>query len=204
MKNIIKTNILLMLFFILFFLFFSIGCNNKKKEINKPVNVSAKVSDDKKKESANIEVRLPVLTSLSKDFKEWDLQSEKIIYDDKKNTAYAKGIKCIFYNKEKKEYITLTSEGAYVDLNSNSLKFKGEVKITSKQGVNMIITRAVWDGKKKKIFGYDNVRVNDGVSDIFSDKIEIDPALNTIKFYGNVKAKFNEKDDLIIKTKKYE
>jgi LPS export ABC transporter protein LptC len=112
------------------------------------------------------DVRLELTNMISrKDHaKYWDMQADVIYVNEETKKGEAKNIKVVFFDEKGKPSMSFASDGADIDMESQSLHFKSKVTGVMASGEKIEIARLVWDGKKKRVFGYDSIKVTRGKS----------------------------------------
>lgn len=192
MKNFKKQFFFNLLILILIGLFFTV-LFWPEKEKEKPQPKPAAVKKEMPREAKNdAEFEKTKLASLNNDKKEWELSAKNITYDQRKQTAHADKIICVFFKPDKGIFATMKAEGADINLNTNSLKFIGTVSAELKTGEKMEIQKLWWDGLEKKAFGTGFVKINNSDADLTGDKLIIIPSESKIEINGNVKIKIKK------------
>ncbi len=128
-----------------------------------------------------------VITSKKDGKKYWDLSADKIAFDQNSKIGDAKEVFCRFYDDNEVVYITFKSSRADLDMNTQSVKFNEPSYGTLlKSGDKIEVRRLFWDGEKKKLFGYDGVKMYRSDYVITSLEMIGDPTLRNVELIKDV------------------
>lgn len=194
MNIIIKSGNIYILF-LLFGILFLPGCFT-----NKPIVIDERILGEivnKDQFEKDIQVKNTRLVSMEGDRLNWELEAETASINQKTKKAYAENIKCTFYDENKKIVFVIKSKGAEINLAEKSVLFQGEIKGTSPKGEILKVSKMRWDGKNKKLIGWDGVVFIKGNSCLTADKIEADPETKRIILTGKVDTWIRDNKPLI-------
>jgi LPS export ABC transporter protein LptC len=176
--------------------FFAPGCGRKfepKKVVSSPGAISTpspSPSPTPSEDGENIgpiQFKGTTIQSLDGKRKHWSLTAREVKYDDKSKITTARVVECVFFGADNEEILKLEARGAQVDMETNSLKFKGAVKAESFSGESLEVKELRWDGKKKKLIGDKFIKLTRKDAVMTARKMSADPGLKEITLSGGVK-----------------
>lgn len=136
--------------------------------------------------SRDVRLELTNMISRKDRAKYWDMQADVIYVNEETKKGEAKNIKCVFFDEKGKPSMTFTADAADIDMESQSLHFKSKVTGVMASGERIEIARLVWDGKKKRVFGYDSITITRGKSILKGKDMVGDPQKGYMEIVGNV------------------
>jgi len=134
----------------------------------------------------NVELQLTKLLSKKDKIKYWELEAKRIKVSQETQKGEATEIHVTFFDEKGKPAMILNSNGADIDLKNQSLYFKGTVKGHTTNGDTVEIRRMVWDGKKKKLFGYEYVKITKEMAVLTGRSLVGDPSKKYLEIIGDV------------------
>ncbi len=128
-----------------------------------------------------------IVTSKKSDVKYWELEADTVTFDNENNKVLAKDVLCRFYDKYGSVYILFESPTADVNMDTEHIVFpelsKGMIK---RSGDILEVGRLEWDGKKKKIFGFNGVKMFRSDYMLKGDEMIGDPDAKNVEILKNV------------------
>ncbi len=118
--------------------------------------------------------------------KQWDMKCTSITYKDNNKSAEGEDILANFYSNEQKLLATVKAKGATMNTETQDVQFHGVVHAWSPIGETLTVQTLRYDGKEKKFYGKDGVKMTKGTSVLTGDKLVADPNLKWVKVTGNV------------------
>lgn len=145
------------------------------------------------------ELDMTVLTSRKDGKKFWDMTADRLSVNQPEKKGHAQVVKVLFYNDREEVYITFEAPAAEVDLNTQSVFFQGKSVGKLSSGDTIEVNRLVWDGEKKKLFGYDGVKIFRDDYTLTSLEMWGDPAIHYVELMKNVKGVWKDPGALNVK-----
>jgi LPS export ABC transporter protein LptC len=164
--------------------------NSDRDEMPRPgTSASPKEKQD------NVELELTRLISKKDNKKYWELEAKSIKVNERTRKGEATGITCTFFDEKGKSAMKLKARGADIDLASMSLFFRGKVEATMESGDRMEVQRLVWNGKKKKLFGYESVKITKKAGILTGTDLIGDPSRKYVEILGHVNVLWHTLDE---------
>jgi len=133
-----------------------------------------------------VELQVTRMISRKDNVKYWQLLADKIKVNQETRKGDATVINCTFFDDRGEPYISLKASGADIDMNTQSLDFRGRVNASMADGGTMEVEKLVWDGKKKRLFGYKSVKLTRKDAVLTGNRMVGDPARKYVEILGNV------------------
>jgi len=133
-----------------------------------------------------VELQVTKMISKKGNVKYWQLLADRIKVNQETKKGDATVIQCTFFDERGEPYISLKASGADIDMNSQSLYFRGRVNAAMTDGGTMEVAKLVWDGRKKRLFGYRSVRLTRKDAVLTGKSMVGDPARKYIEILGKV------------------
>jgi LPS export ABC transporter protein LptC len=133
-----------------------------------------------------VEFQVTKLISRKDNIKYWQLLANRIKVNQDNKKGDAREVDCTFFDEKGKPYISLKAPGADIDMNSQSLYFRGRVKARMADGDTMEVAKLVWDGKKKRLFGYKSVTLTRVDAVLKGERMIGDPSHKYVEILGHV------------------
>ncbi|MCL5037204.1 MAG: LPS export ABC transporter periplasmic protein LptC [Chloroflexi bacterium] len=128
--------------------------------------------------------------------KYWEINAGQIEINEETKTGRVLDIKCNFYGKSDEPILKVEAPLAELDMATESVVFKGKVKVLSTQGEGTLDVGALrWDGKKKIIVGSSGVRIDRNGTLVTADEIYTNPELTDFKLKGNVRMRAKDMEN---------
>jgi len=180
-------------------LFFIVpGCSGKDKKVKKKVKTTASPSATPTPSPEKNGSSLPVFFKGTKlqaregGLKDWELNAREVTFDKGKGYAEAKIVEVVFFNSKGEKVLTLTAKGAEVDMDSKSLKFRGEVHAEAESGEKLVVKKLSWDNKRKLLLGKEYVKITRKKSIMTARNMLADPQLKKVTLSGDVKVDYRD------------
>ncbi|MHC9539977.1 MAG: LPS export ABC transporter periplasmic protein LptC [Vulcanimicrobiota bacterium] len=135
---------------------------------------------------ANVELQLTKLLSKKDKIKYWEMEARRIKVSQVTQKGDATDINVTFFDEKGQPAMTLNSHGADIDMKQQSLYFRGTVTGHTTKGDTVEIRRLVWDGKKKKLFGYEYVKITKEMAVLTGRSLVGDPSRKYLEIIGDV------------------
>ena len=130
----------------------------------------------------------------------WELEAEVITVDDVKHVADARNLTCTFFNPDRKPILVVKASGADINLQTNDVDFRGQVRARATSGETIQVAKLRWDGQKKKIIGTGSVRLTRKDAVLVGREMIADPALSQVEFRGDVRFTLRRSEDFFKET----
>lgn len=134
-----------------------------------------------------------VITSKKDGIKYWELEANEIWVNQDTGKSEATEVLCRFYDKEEKVYMLFEAPKADIDIDTESVFFKGMSRgMLVESGDMLEVVRLEWEGNKKKLFGYDGVKLFR--SDYILTSLEMigEPDKKHVEFIKNVNGYYKQ------------
>ena len=158
---------------------------------------------DKKKDIPDLpavmqpQVTDTIITSKKDGIKYWEIEAKEISLEDNEEKSHAKEVLCRFYDKAGNVYIIFESPEADIDMKNENVFFNRQSKgLMVRSGDIMIAQKLNWDGKKKKVYGNNGVKLFRGDYILTGDKMIGDPETKDVELIGNVSGLYATTSDL--------
>lgn len=117
----------------------------------------------------------------------WQLVADQVEWSDPTRKATALKVKFTLWNKAKTKSTLVAAAGANVDVDSERVEFQGRVTAHNSEGESLTVNRLVWDGKERKFFGHDGVRLERNGAVVEGESLEASPDLRKFEISGGVR-----------------
>lgn len=134
----------------------------------------------------NVELQLTRLLSKKDKIKYWEMEAKRIKVSQVTQKGDATEIVVTFFDEKGKAAMTLNSHGADIDMKTQSLYFRGTVTGHTTRGDTVEIRRMVWDGRKKRLFGYEYVKITKEMAVLTGRSLVGDPSKKYLEIIGDV------------------
>ncbi|MCD4786426.1 MAG: LPS export ABC transporter periplasmic protein LptC [Candidatus Eremiobacteraeota bacterium] len=174
------------------------GCSGKKKEDGKDIKPTASPSTTptpsptKKNASGPVVFKGTKLQARRGRLKDWELHAQEVTFDKGRGSARAKVVEVVFFNPEGDKVMTVTANGATVDMENKSLKFLGEVQASASTGEKLTVKKLSWDNKRKLLLGREYVRITRKKSVMTARNMSADPQLKKVTLSGDVRVDYKD------------
>jgi LPS export ABC transporter protein LptC len=138
------------------------------------------------KSQDNVELEITKMISKKDNRKYWELEAKSIKVNEKTRKGEATGITCTFFDEKGVPTMRLKARGADIDLASQSLYFRGKVEATMESGDRMEVKRLVWNGKRKRLLGYESVKITKKAGTLTGTDLIGDPSRKYMEILGHV------------------
>lgn len=186
LKKIFRYIILCGFVILMLYYFISNEFSNKSVDVDEPaVTPTPSVKEDPAK---NVTLELSKMSSKKGNRRYWDMEAGSIKVNEETRKGEAVGIKFVFFDEKAKPSITVKANGADIDLTNENLTFKGKVTGNMVTGEYVEIEKLVWNGKKKKAYGYKSVKMTKNNSILKGRELVFDPDKKYVEITGDVYA----------------
>jgi LPS export ABC transporter protein LptC len=182
LKRVMKYGFVLLFIAFFCFLFF-------KKDLfdrDEPADSKSPSPSSSADSGRNVELQLTKLLSKKDKIKYWEMEAKRIKVSQETQKGDASEIHVTFFDEKGNAEMTLSSQGADIDMKTQSLYFKGPVKGHTTKGDTVEIRRVVWDGKQKKLFGYEYVRITKEMAVLTGKNLVGIPSSKYLEIIGDV------------------
>lgn len=124
--------------------------------------------------------------------KEWELVADSSQYYVKKQKVLFTNLKITFFTKNKKEYYLRADHGTF-DTNNNNMTVSGNVIVTDEKKRKIKAKTLLYDKKRHILFSNTEVSLQDNLTMLNANSMEIKLNQDEILFIGNVRGKFSAK-----------
>lgn len=143
------------------------------------------------------EVTDTIITSKKDGIKYWEIEASKISLENNEEKSHATDVLCRFYDKSGNIYVIFESPEADIDMKNENVFFNKESRgLLVRSGDIMISQKLNWDGKNKKIYGNNGVKLFRGDYILTGDKMIGDPETKDVELIGNVSGAYASNSDL--------
>ena len=121
--------------------------------------------------------------------KMWELSAEKIeTIENNKKVKFINASGTFYKRNAKDEKMSLVAEEAIIDLETKSIQAKGNVKMTTDDGTELIAAIADWDNNTGKFIGSGGIKLTKEDTVITGDTIESALDSDKVVVKGNARA----------------
>lgn len=117
----------------------------------------------------------------------WQLVADQVEWSDPTRKAKALKVQFTLWNKAKTKSTLVAAAGANVDIDSERVEFQGRVTAHNSEGESLTVNRLIWDGKERKFFGHDGVRLERNGAVVEGESLEASPDLRKFEISGGVR-----------------
>lgn len=155
--------------------------------------------DDKKKYVPDMDQRAKLkrttISSKKDGVKLWELDAEEIAFDQISDKSVAVDVRCTFFDKSGRKSMLFESPTADIDMKTEKVVFpKPSRGMMTESGDILEAGRLVWDGGKKKVYGYEGVRIFRSDYVIRGDEMIGDPETKNVELIGHVSGAYLSED----------
>lgn len=181
---------------ILSILLFLVGCSSEDPQPSPsptggtatPGGVSASPAED-----SNVgedTVRLKKTTIKTRQGQKWELEAEKVDWEDDRSRALATDVDWWLIDEDGKKWVKVESPGADIDMDEEVVVFTGET-VATRLGFpeSLRVQKLVYKGKERKFYGFGGVLWTRDTVELWGETLTATAELDKVLLQGGVKGK---------------